>query len=519
MVRLLGYLYYYYVDVFFLLVFVWYIDTAKTTIAIAARAAVLGPIVAFHHPRSHRSSSSSSSNTFVPNCQWHRYRQRCPTISYSPIHHDEGDTTHHCPDDDAARVSVVMVPTLFGLLECVPIPIPIVVPSADHFLSNNITTHTTTTTTMVVTIVEASAPTQNHLVDLALSDDDDDDVVLLPSVPAAVVATTTIPDDDNDSLTTHDALTMGTTTTTSSTKVQDPYGSVLWPAASAVATYLMTTVVPTMLVFGGTDSDARRRRHVHVLELGCGTGLVSMTVGLAYQEATIRRQQEQRERELSATTNHTAVPNMAALSILATDYELLPLQLVQYAAQHYNHIPMTLPPQQQQKEELSTTTCDERPIVLQTMLLDICNLSQPLPLQPPSEERYNLVVAADLLYDTTTAVALAHRIVEAIRYYNATVIVGDSPGRVGRPVFLQELIRCGIQNPTFTTTSMGQKIDTRQQPRHELMCGVNSTSVVQPWNHLEGSPTPTGTPPVSPELWLLPIDILHLDGSSLVVWR
>jgi predicted nicotinamide N-methyase len=518
MVRLLGH-YDYYFDVFFLLVlFVWYVDTAynTTTIAIAA----LGPIgVAFHHPRSHhRSSSSSSSNTFVPNCcQWHRYRQPCPTISYSPIHHDDDDTTHHCPDDDdddAARVSaVVMVPTLYGLLECVPIPIPIVVPSADHFLPNHITT--TTTTTMVVTIVEASAPTQNHLVDLALSNDDDDDVVLLPSVPAAVVATTTtIPDDDNDSLTTHDALTMGTiTTTTSATKVQDPYGSVLWPAASAVATYLMTTVVPTMLVCGGTDSDARRRRHVHVLELGCGTGLVSMTVAVAYQEAMIRRQQEQRERELSATTNlNTTRPKMAALSILATDYELLPLQLVQYAAQHYNHIPMT-----QQQEELDTTTCDERPIVLQTMLLDICNLSQPLPLQPPSEERYNLVVAADLLYDTTTAVALAHRIVEAIRYYNATVIVGDSPGRVGRPVFLQELIRCGIQNPTFTTTSMGQKIDTRQQPRHELICGVNSTSVVQPWNHLEGSPI-TGTPPTSPESWL-PIDILHLDGSSLVVWR
>jgi predicted nicotinamide N-methyase len=428
--------------------------------------------------------------------------------------------------------AVVMVPTLYGLLECVAIPIPIVVlPSADHFLSHHITPHTTATTTtmVVVTIVEASAATQNHLVDLALSndddDDDDDDVVLLPSVPAAVVATTTIPnndddDDDNSSVTTHDAPTMGTittTTTTSAAKVQDPYGSVLWPAASAVATYLMTTVIaPTMWVGGGgTDDDAQRRRQIHVLELGCGTGLVSMTVAVAYQEAMIRRRQQQREPlELSATTNlNTTRPQMAALSILATDYEVLPLQLVQYAAQHYNHIPTTPPPPQPQ-QELNTTTCDERPIVLQTMLLDICNMSQPLPLHKSEEERYNLVVAADLLYDTTTAVALAHRIVEAIRTYNATVVVGDSPGRVGRPVFLQELIRSGIQNPTFTTTTiMGQKIDTRQQPRHELICGPNSTSVIQPWNHPEGSPT-NGTPPMSPESWL-PIDILHLDWSSL----
>jgi predicted nicotinamide N-methyase len=290
------------------------------------------------------------------------------------------------PDDDLLRCSfetvensngTVQVPTLYGVMECIPISISLP-PYGD------------------ITILEASADAQNQLVDFALSDDNADNILL-----------------------------------------QDPYGAVLWPAASAVASYFLTHC----------NSKARS-----VLELGCGTGLVSLALA------------------------SFAAPG---ITILATDYEPLPLQLLQYAAQHYNQLPNRQ---------------------LQTMLFDICNATATLPVVFPSGtgDAPLVVVAADLLYDAHTAVALAQRVVEALREHNATVIVGDSPGRPGRPDFVQELHRLlGVPLTIPWSTVMGQKVTG---PRHNLICGPQSTSVA-----LLHSSEP------------IPIDILHLEGSDYLI--
>ena len=268
----------------------------------------------------------------------------------------------------------VQVPTLYGLIECVPRTIPL--PPFGN-----------------VTIFEASATAQDRLVDWALLDD------------------------DNNSDT---------------TLLQDPYGAVLWPAASAVATYCLTHVASAASV---------------VLELGCGTGLVSLALASLAQPPTT--------------------------TVLATDYEPLPLQLLQYAAQQANLTPF----------------------VLQTQPFDLTHTTARLPPIAPQ-----LVVAADVLYDAATAVALAHRVVEALTQEpGATVILGDSPGR---PVFDRTLARLltvrGVQEKELPwQTVTGYKVTG---PRHTLICGPTSTSVA-----------------AEATLEAIPIDILHLEPSDLLL--
>jgi predicted nicotinamide N-methyase len=73
----------------------------------------------------------------------------------------------------------------------------------------------------------------------------------------------------------------------------DPYGAVLWPAASALAQYLLTKV-----------SEQTKLSELKILELGTGTGLVSLVAALA-----------------------------GAKHVLATDYEPVPLNILKHAIQ------------------------------------------------------------------------------------------------------------------------------------------------------------------------------------------
>lgn len=150
----------------------------------------------------------------------------------------------------------------------------------------------------------------------------------------------------------------------------DPYGAVLWPAASAVANHLLSL-----------DSciNGKKIDEVTVLELGSGTGLVSIAAALG-----------------------------GVSKIMATDYEQVPLQLLEFAAKHLNKDSDT-----QENVDLSSK--------IETFLFDICDKSSPLPFA-------DIVVAADIMYEPKTGIAMAHRVVEALEN-GSRVIVGCSPGR------------------------------------------------------------------------------------------
>lgn len=141
-----------------------------------------------------------------------------------------------------------------------------------------------------VTVLEATAESQDDLVNSALLMDGDDEV-------------------RNEGPT----LNSG-----------DPYGAVLWPAASATANYIMERNYISS--------------NMSILELGAGTGLVSLAAALA-----------------------------GASQIMATDYEQIPLDLLQYASKHTNnnnqHHSYTIQPkdQQKRKEQLAKIqTCMSR---------------------------------------------------------------------------------------------------------------------------------------------------------------
>ena len=88
-----------------------------------------------------------------------------------------------------------------------------------------------------VTILEATAEAQDVLVNLALRDDDEVSQLLLPT--------------------------------------GDPYGAVLWPASLTIASYLLE------------DDDDDLLRGKRVLELGAGTGLISIAAALQGEAQSI----------------------------------------------------------------------------------------------------------------------------------------------------------------------------------------------------------------------------------------
>jgi predicted nicotinamide N-methyase len=188
---------------------------------------------------------------------------------------------------------------------------------------------------------------------------------------------------------------------------EDPYGAVLWPAARAVADRLLERYD-----LQGTT----------ILEIGAGTGLVSLAALLG-----------------------------GARKVLATDYQELPLELLQYSAHYLNpHI---------------DDSC------LSTRLFDITS-HEHLPIA-------DIMVAADVLYEPQTGIQLARRVVEALES-NMKVLIGDSPGRAGRGAFLQELENLGVAADFRSVSGW-----TITHPRHELICGENSLSISKVPQHLD----------------------------------
>eukprot|EP00521_Asterionellopsis_glacialis_P016981 CAMPEP_0195307270 /NCGR_PEP_ID=MMETSP0707-20130614/37632_1 /TAXON_ID=33640 /ORGANISM="Asterionellopsis glacialis, Strain CCMP134" /LENGTH=254 /DNA_ID=CAMNT_0040371517 /DNA_START=307 /DNA_END=1072 /DNA_ORIENTATION=- len=196
----------------------------------------------------------------------------------------------------------------------------------------------------------------------------------------------------------------------------DPYGAVLWPAASAVSEYLLKN----------TGEGPYPLKGLTVLELGAGTGLVSISAALG-----------------------------GAKRVIATDYEDIPLALLSYAAKNLN--PTSALPIE----------------TIETSNLDMCAYDDPLP-------EADIVVCADVMYEPKTGKAVAVRVVEALER-GSRVLVGDSPGRAGRPAFMEELRRLGVADAAFVE-KVGR---TCSGPRHELICGKESRSVSETPEELE----------------------------------
>jgi len=230
-----------------------------------------------------------------------------------------------------------------------------------------------------ITILEATADSQDHLVDMALL----------------------LEEEEFDG--------------TNQLQVGDPYGTVLWPAAYSISNYLLDNCSSTFSM----DREEKIENllplaGISILELGTGTGLISLAASIG-----------------------------GASRVIATDYEQLPLEILDYAQKKLN-------------EGLT-------PIEL--VNLNICDSKT---LLPPAD----IVVAADIMYEPSTGRAMAQRAFEALQR-GSRVLVGDSPGRPGRAAFLEELERLGIQNAVFYDT-VGQ---TCSGPRHDLICGKESSSV------------------------------------------
>jgi len=150
-----------------------------------------------------------------------------------------------------------------------------------------------------------------------------------------------------------------------------------------------------------------------VLELGTGTGLVALVCALH-----------------------------GAKRVIATDYNRFALALVDEA-------------RSLQAKPISSS-------LLETAFFDVKDVKVSLP-------QAELLVVADLLYEPATGVAIARRVFEQVSR-GGKVILGDSPGRPGRPHFLAELRSLLGREVDFVST----KGQTVCGVRHELISGSNS---------------------------------------------
>jgi predicted nicotinamide N-methyase len=282
-----------------------------------------------------------------------------------------------------------MATTIVSGIECRPVAVPLTFPSGDAAGAPVMGG------AGFVTVLEATAKAQDALVSLALLEEES---------TGGGGGGSSSKGEESGSI--DDSPIIGT-------RQGDIYGSVLWPAASCVASYLLEYNVV---------------RGKSVLELGTGTGLVSLASWCLG----------------------------GANSVVATDYEDLPLRLLDHAARHLNQPPT--------REANSEDGGGGAPVGLRTGLFDVRNFTDPLP-------EGDVVVAADILYEPVTGRALAQRVVQALRR-GSRVVIGDSPGRAGRPAFLEELERCGVAHAAF----LDVRGWTVTGERHELICGKGSTS-------------------------------------------
>lgn len=157
----------------------------------------------------------------------------------------------------------------------------------------------------------------------------------------------------------------------------NPYGAKPWPAALYTANYLNKHKVYI--------------QNKTIVELGCGTGLVSIVAAIK-----------------------------GAGKVIATDMSPLALSLVQEGW----------------KETMSMTlgqSHDSINSILETRIFDITS-SDPLPIQSDA-----IVVATTMLYDSSLAKALARRVAEGFQKGAWFIVGDDDTGSIARQQFEAEL--------------------------------------------------------------------------------
>ncbi|GAB5371753.1 hypothetical protein AAMO2058_001606900 [Amorphochlora amoebiformis] len=159
----------------------------------------------------------------------------------------------------------------------------------------------------------------------------------------------------------------------------DPYGAVLWPAALVSARALIDLVA---------EIREKSENFPSVLELGAGTGLVSLTAAAI------------------------------GCNVIATDFQATTIEILDHAISANNLTKrVSGVPEDEMFERQSGDNDHVTPGHVSTDLFDFSNFDTPL---PPGD----IVVAADVLYYEPTAKALARRCVEALKR-GSYVIVGD----------------------------------------------------------------------------------------------
>mmetsp|Transcript_32345 Transcript_32345/g.48234 ORF Transcript_32345/g.48234 Transcript_32345/m.48234 type:complete len:443 (-) Transcript_32345:43-1371(-) len=230
----------------------------------------------------------------------------------------------------------------------------------------------------------------------------------------------------------------------------NPYGAKVWPSSIGVAQFLATTLFKSLSV---DNSGSSSEKNIHVLELGCGTGLASIVAA-----------------------------SCGASTVIASDVSDVALYLTQKGWQKTR-----TKKHKHDKEQMETQTSKSLhpPCDFSTLYFDICDISTPLPIpasfwkkqmkdntskpsataeiQQQCQQRQSIVIATAMLYELDLAKALASRVVEAYRL-GAWIIIGDDDTGErdgGRDLFLTELDRlmmelsnaCGDDMPQILWTT------------------------------------------------------------------
>lgn len=221
----------------------------------------------------------------------------------------------------------------------------------------------------------------------------------------------------------------------------NPYGARCWPSSMAVAEYMIQSVLPSL-----------QQQDTVVLELGCGPGIPSLAAAAN-----------------SLTTQRDNDNGSGRVSVIATDVSPTTLLLARkgWEATQKRQEKLLAKKQQSTNDAPIVSSSENRSTAVDLTVrpYDVCS-AQSLPFSSsddPTTATKNrqhtqyILVACSVLYEPMLSVAVAKRVAEAIRDFDAWVILGDDVSGErgsGRAIFWDALQKEYPQyaEPSSTTT-------------------------------------------------------------------